>query len=72
MVCRRFALVREDTEKALISQVEGIIPELRKAMHDSDSSGLSDEWELQNGDMEDEEGESAWLRQMWRDAINSK
>jgi hypothetical protein len=44
MVCRRFALVREDMEKALLNQVEGNIPELRKVKFDMDSSGLSEEW----------------------------
>lgn len=38
---RRFELVREDLEKALVAKVLEIMPELEKQEQDSDSSGLS-------------------------------
>jgi hypothetical protein len=40
-VCHRFALVREDLQKALVHQVEEIIPELLQMNYESDLSGLS-------------------------------
>jgi hypothetical protein len=42
-VCRRFELVREDLQKALLNQVRDLIPQLRKPEYESDSSGLSED-----------------------------
>jgi hypothetical protein len=42
-ICNRFKLVREDLEMALVSEVKGIIHELRMPDYESDSSGMDDD-----------------------------
>jgi len=44
-ICHRFQLVHEDLEKALISEVDGIVGQLQNPECASDSSGMDDEWE---------------------------
>jgi len=40
-VCHQFALIREDLQKALVHQVQEIIPELLQMDYESDLSGLN-------------------------------
>jgi hypothetical protein len=42
-VRRRFELVREDLQEALVNQVRDVVRELLKPEYESDSSGLSDD-----------------------------